>query len=303
MRAAERGLARSALVASLALATACTPAPVAPTQTTAPSALWFDRALDRANDVVVDVDLASHRATGPLRRAIVDVLLAVFDRALGRGPDLHRAVDAASEMIIVAPAVGEPTVVLRDVPSTLDPRSLPAADGGRQFALGPVGEVVEYIYAPGVGSLFVLRDGTWLLGAGVAAQDLKNAFATNGGAPVLPKRSPQSSVATLWVPAPVLRVVAARERLKLLAPVLVPASSLDAALGEDDVVEAHLRYPTEREALEAHATLVDVVRAFARRNDPKTSWIGQTKLAHDGPVITARLAIPPSAFADFQDAH
>jgi hypothetical protein len=297
VRRAERA---RALVLS-ALVAACAGALPVPTRTTEPSPAWFDVAIDRSTSTVAVVDLASPRLDARLRRAIVDALLSVFDRALGPGAELHRAVEASSEMTIVANPAGDPLVVLRDV-APLDPTTLPGADGAAQFALGDVGEVVEYIYRPAAGSLFVLRDRTWVIGAGTAAQTVKNAFAGRG-APVLPPRAPSPNLATLWMPGPALRAVARREKAKLLAPVLVRATALDAALGEDDVAVAHFRYATEDDAKEAHATLVDVARAFARRNDPPTAWLGQAQLVRDAFTVTLRMAVPPDAFASFEDAH
>ncbi len=298
MRAAEA----ARLVALLALVlAACAGPPPMPALGSPPSAAWFDRALDRSTETVAVVDLASPRVDASLRRALVDALLAVFDRALGPGAELGRAVEGASELTIAAPPAGDPIVLLRDVPP-LDPTSMPASDGSRQFELGSVGDVVEYRFRPASGSLFVLRDRTWVIAAGAGAQAVKNAFAS-GGAPVLPPRSPSPAFATLWMPAPALRAVAIRERLKLLAPVLVRATSLEAILGEDDVATAHLRYGTEDDAKEAHATLVDVTRAFARRNDPTTAWIGTTKVTRDALTVELVATVPVEAFRRFQDAH
>lgn len=296
---------RVAISAAWLATLACAPPPALPTQNQIATAAWFDRAIDRSAEVVVHVDLASPRAVGdaPLRAAIVDALLGVVTRSLSRGPDLHRAVEAASEMIVATPVDGEPTLALRGVPPSLDPRSLAAADGATQWTLGVVGEYVEYNYAPAAGSLFVLRDGSWLIGAGTAAQSMKNAFVTAGGAPILPRAEPSTRVATLWVPASALHAVAIKEKLRLLRPVFLQATSLEATLGEDDVAEARLRYPSERDALEAHAALVDTVRAFGRRNDPKTAWIGDAKLSHDGATVSAAVTIPPSVFQSFTDAY
>ncbi len=294
---------RAAGSAALLAAVACTPPPALPTKTQAATDAWFDRALDHSADTIARVDLAATMDRGALRGAIIDVLLAVFDRALGGGPDLHRAVEAASEMTIAAAPAGDPLVILRDVPLALDPRSLPAADGGRQFTLANVGEYVEYNYSPLAGSLFVLRDGTWIVGAGHASQNVKNAFAAAPGAPVMPKRTPSPAVVTLWMPAAALRAVATRERLKLLAPVFLRATSLDGTLTTADVAEAHLHYSTAEDCLEAHATLVDVVRAFRNKNDSNSAWIGTATLAHDALTVTATVTIPPDAFRAFVDAH
>lgn len=292
-------------LAALAATLACSPPPAVPTQHQVATAAWFERSIDHSAEVVVHVDLASPRALGdrPLRAAIVDTLLGVVTRSLSRGPDLHRAVEAATEMIVAAPVDGEPTLALRGVPASLDPRSLAAADGATQWTLGVVGEYVEYNYAPAAGSLFVLRDGSWLIGAGTAAQAMKNAFAAAGGAPILPPASPPGHVATLWVPGAVLHAVGMREKIRVLAPVFLRATSLEGTLGEDDVAEGRLRYPSEQEALEAHAALVDTVRAFGRRNDPKTAWIGAAKLSHEGATVSATVSIPPSVFQSFTDAY
>ncbi|CAN5542658.1 hypothetical protein BH09MYX1_BH09MYX1_43910 [soil metagenome] len=280
------------------LVLACASPPALPTQNELTTAAWCDRAIDRSADVIIHVDLSAPTAQGPLRNAIIDQLLAVVASTLDNGPDLHRPVEAASEMILAAPIAGDPVVILRDVPLTLDPRAIPSIDGSTQFRLRSVEEYVEYNYTPATGLLFVLRDGTWILSAGRSAQTLKNAIVTAGGAPVLPKREP-GPLATVYFPGAALHAIAAKERLKLLAPVFVRASSLDATLSNDAVAELHLHYGTEAESLESHALLVDVARAYARQG----SWLGAAKLSRESTTVSATVTIPPEALTHFGDAY
>ena len=289
-----------AWVLAVALA-ACAPNAVVPHVTSPTTAAWFDRAVDRSSRIVIHVAL--DRAEGGLRTALESIVLDVVASIYAEGPNLRAAVGHATEAIITsAKKSDDALIVLRGVPPDVDPGALRATDGGREFGVRVAGEYVEYTYLPATGTLVVLSDGAWLMAGGPAAQDAKNAIERTGGAPVLPKRSGEP-LADLWVPAAALREIAGQNRLRLLAPLLLHATSVTGWLGTDLRGELRVRFPTEAEAKEGRATLIDVKRVLAERTDSAAHFLGDATVELEGADVVVHATVPPAAIDAFVQGH
>jgi len=296
-----RGVVAGALLAVLAAcAGAPPPRPVLAELPT--TAAWFSRAVDPSKDVVVRADLRALRASSGLASSVEEALLSVVGRALERGPNLREALTSASEAVVAVLPDGEPLLLFRDVSATLDPASLRALDGGAQWELRKASwsGVVEYNYHPASGSLFVLADGTWVLGAGTAAQRAKNAFTEAGGAPILPVRSARSAL-ELHVPGAALERIARERRAQRLEAVLVPALELSVVLEGGNVAVATLLYPDAARAIEAERVLRDAAEAFGRRGR-SLAWLGTAKITRNEASLVARVDVPLTAFGDLSGA-
>jgi hypothetical protein len=262
------------------------------------TAAWLPRALDPSKDVVVRADLLALRASPGLAPAVEEGLLSAIDRSLGGGPNLRAALAGASEALVAFLPDGEPLVLFRGVPSELDPASLRALDGGAQWepGRGTWPGVAEYNYRPASGSLFVLPDGTWVIGAGTAAQRVKNAFSETGGAPILPARDAHPAL-ELRVPGAALGRIAREKRVQRLEAVLVPALDLTIVLEAGNEAVATLVYPDAPRALEAERVLRETAEAFGRRGR-SLAWLGGAAVTRADAVLRVQVAVPPTVFGD-----
>ena len=259
---------------------------------------WISRAIDPSKDVLVRADLRALRSVPGVAPAVEDGLLTAIDRSLDGGPNLRDALASASEAVVAFLPDGEPLLLFRDVSPDLDPTSLRALDGGAQWEVGKGSwpGVAEYNYRPASGSLFVLADGTWVLGAGTAAQRVKNAFTDTGGAPILSAREPHAAL-ELRVPGDALGRIAREKRVSRLEAVLVPAESLTVTLEPGNEAVAILVYPDAARALEASLVARESIEAFARRGRG-LAWLGAAAVTCKDARVVVRVVVPPTVFQD-----
>lgn len=259
---------------------------------------WFSRAIDPSKDVLVRADLQALRAVPGVAPAVEDGLLTAVDRSLDGGPNLRDALASASEAVVAFLPDGEPLLLFRDVSADLDPTSLRALDGGAQWEVGKGSwpGVVEYNYRPASGSLFVLADGTWVVGAGTAAQRVKNAFTDAGGAPILPVREPHAAL-EVRVPGDALGRIAREKRVPHLEAVLVPAESLTVTLEAGNEAVATLVYPDAARAIEAELVARESTAAFARRGRG-LAWLGAATVTRKDAQVVVRVVVPATVFRD-----
>lgn len=258
-----------------------------------PSAIWMKRAVDRARDVVVTADLRALFADDSFAPAARRAMRAAADRAVP-GAHLDEAWGGARAALVALPSDGPLLLVLAGVPD-LDPTGLTGVDGAwqwRRAASEPPG-TLELAFLPEAGSLFVLEDRTWVLGAGTAAQRARAALAEAGGHPVLALETERP--VRLDVPAARFGHVLRRARVRELAPVFegLASFSAEASVGAGASVFALLRYEDEASAARASGAVAELMRALAARPGEPLAFLAAGRAVRDGADV--RVSAPLGA--------
>lgn len=268
------------------------------------------RAFDPTSDIVFTADLKTLLANETFAPATRKAMRAVSDRAVP-SVSLKEAWEGASSAQIALLERGTVLLVLGEVPD-IDPEGLTGFDGTWQWKRAkesPAG-VLEYSFVPEAGSLFVLADRTWVLGAGTAAQHARAALQASGGHPVGPDRAKIDRTRPVSMLLPENRLRYAEKRVRLLGPIFDGMKQLRlSATLTDAILECD--YDKDASAASAEITFKEIVAAF-QQNKPQSSsilqdllsifrtrapvpvsFIGQAKLERDGTRIRLKSALPP----------
>lgn len=260
-----------------------------------PSLGWMKRAADPLFDVTIACDLRALLADASFADATRRGLRAAADRAV-EGAAVERALDSARGALVFVGREGDLGLVLLGVAAGLDPESLHGWDAATQWKPvrdAPAGSV-EYRYAPVAGSLFVLSDGTWALGTGLAAQRLRAALSTAGGAPVSELRLTRPI--ELHVPGTRALDVRRRVHVRALGAMFDDLRELyvGATVGTGATVVAELLYAGREPAARAAALLTDVLRALDRHPEASLAWLGGASAGRDAERLRVTVPLAPA---------
>lgn len=268
-----------------------------------PSPIWMKRAIDPSRDVVITADLRALLEDPSFGPATRRAMRAAADRSVP-SVNLKEAWDGAKAAHVALLEGGGLLLVLTGVPD-IDPAGLTGFDGTWQWkraAESPPG-TMEFAFIPEAGSLFVLADRTWVLGAGVAAQRARAALQEGGGHPVA--RMELQRPLTMIVPAARMEVVERRVRMRELRPTLDGITWLRAAatIGTTATVVVELDYDSEQSAKRASITWLEILRALSKRDGEPLAFVAAGKLAQDGNRLHWEAPIPEAILESLASAE
>ncbi len=255
------------------------------------------RAIDSSRDVVVTADLRALLEDPSFGPATRRAMRAAADRSVP-SVNLKEAWDSAKAAHVALLEGGAILLVLTGVPD-IDPAGMTGFDGTWQWkraAESPPG-TMELAFIPEAGSLFVLGDHTWVLGAGVAAQRARAALQEAGGHPVGPQNTAQLELQrplSMTVPAARMAVVERRIRMRELRPTLDGITRLraSATIGVGATVVIDLDYDSEESATRASSIWQEILRALGKRDGEPLAFLAAGKLARDGNRVHLEAPIP-----------
>lgn len=260
-----------------------------------PSRTWMKRAADPLFDVTIACDLRALLSDSSFADATRRGLRAAADRAV-EGAAVERAVESARGALVSIGREGDLALVLLGVAPELDPEALRGWDAAAQWKPAreaPAG-TVEYRYAPVAGSLFVLSDGTWALGTGLAAQRLRAALSMAGGAPVSELRLTRPI--ELHVPGTRAADVRRRVKVRALGSMFDDLRELyvGATVGTRATAVAEFVYAGPDRAARAAAVLAQVLRALDGHPEAPLAWLGGASAGRDAERLRVTVPLVPT---------
>jgi len=274
-----------------------------PAPSTVPSSAWMARAIDETKDIVITGDLRALLGDSSFAPATRKVLRAVSDRAVP-SVNLKEAWEGARGIVVALFERGTIFLVLTDV-LDLDPTSVTGWDGTWQWkraAESPPG-TLEHAFIPEAGSLFVLADHTWVLGAGTSAQRARVALAEARGHPVA-TIDLQKPIA-MTIPASRMALVVRRIRIRELEPALDGIRMLHvvATIGEGATVEVTLDYEDDGSAARAESLFAQVLRALAQKDGEPLAFLSGGRLTRRGTHVRLVGTLPTSLLESLSRAE
>lgn len=274
----------------LALA-ACAKGPIVPIATGDPSASWMMRAIDPKSDIVITADLRALLADESFGPATRRAMRAAADRSVP-SVNLKDAIEGARRALIALLSDRTILLILTDVPP-IDPTSITGLDATWQWkpVSDPPPGVLELGFVPEAGSLFVLADHTWVLGAGSAAQRARASLLAAGGHPIAEITS--GAPASIVVPGSRMGLVTRRlHRLhRILGGVVMLRASL--AIGEQPTLAVEIEYDEEGSAIRAARTMHELFVELDRNQGDSLAFLagGRTRSIGDR-TIRLEAALP-----------
>jgi hypothetical protein len=275
-----------------------------------PSNIWQKRAIDRSRDVIITADLRALLADSFFAPATRKAMRAAADRAVP-SVNLKDAWEGARSAQVALLERGTVLVVLGEVPD-IDPEGMTGFDGTWQWKRAPESPpgTLEYAFVPEAGSLFVLSDRTWVLGAGTAAQHARASLQEAGGHPV--GAIDLARPIAMLVPESRLHVAEQRARPRELGSIFDGAKQvrLSATIGQGAKMFLDVDYDADASATNAATTFAEIVRAFQTNGPRSTSlftdilrlfqsrssiplgFLATAKLSRDGSMVRLEAAIP-----------
>jgi hypothetical protein len=235
-----------------------------------PSNIWQKRAIDLSRDLVFTADLRALLADPSFAPATRKAMRAAADRAVP-SVNLKEAWEGARSAQVALLERGTVLIVLGEVPD-IDPEGMTGFDGTWQWKRAkesPAG-TLEYAFVPEAGSLFVLADRTWVLGAGTAAQHARAALQEAGGHPVA--AMDLARPISMLIPESRLRVAEQRAHPRELGGIFDGAKQLrlSATIGEGAKMMLDVDYDGDPSATRSAALFAEVLHAF-QTNGPRST--------------------------------
>lgn len=241
--------------------------------------------------------LKNDRVFGSFWRSLVRAAQA---RGIARGATMVEAIEGAQE-IIVGVSKDEAALVIRGVPARLDPSTIQGEDGRPLFRLASderkkVAEYVSNDPKLADGSVFVLPDRTWVGTLGAARDRARAAFAAPEHRPHVEVTA--SALVVLRLSGGFLRLF---ERHRLVGPLTnkLTSATFELEPGNGGAVIA-LAY--SESAATAYGEMQAKKIAAELAADKDRAWLKAAKIAYEGDVVYARVALPPRLLDELPNA-
>jgi hypothetical protein len=289
----------------VSLLVACAHGPTVPAvdPSRPPSSAWMTRAIDETKDIVITADLRALLADDVFAPATRRAMRAASDRAVPSA-NLKDAWDGARAAKVVLLEGGTILLLLSEVPD-LDPTSLTGWDGTWQWkhAVESPPGTLECAFIPEAGSLFVLGDHSWVLGAGASAQRARSALLEARGHPVT--KIDLAHPIEMSLPASRMALVVRRIRIRELEPALdgIRMLHVAATLGANPTVEVTLDYDSEAGAARAEPVLARVFQALASKDGEPLAFLSGSRLVRDGVRLRTTAVLPPAVLESLSRAE
>jgi hypothetical protein len=261
------------------------------------------RAIDETKDIVITADLRALLADDVFAPATRRAMRAASDRAVPSA-NLKDAWDGARAAKVVLLEGGTILLVMTEVPD-LDPTTLTGWDGTWQWRRAPESPpgTLECAFVPEAGSLFVLGDHSWVLGAGASAQRARAALLEARGHPVA--KIDLAKPLAMSVPASRMALVVRRIRVRELEPALdgIRMLYVSATIGANATVEVTLDYDTEAGAVRAEPVLAHVLHALASKDGEPLAFLSGSRIVRDGVRIRTSIVLPPAVLESLSRAE